>query len=335
MKATRILRRPRVLIVGCGDVGLRCAQRLLVHAAGARVIALTTRTARAEQLRAQGLTPIVGDLDAPHTLRRLAGLARTVLHLAPPPPEGADDPRTRALIAALGVRARYRAARPAAPAPARARNGRIVPEGFSRPVASARVRIVYASTTGVYGDCGGAFIDETRPVRPANARAKRRVAAERRLRRANVRGTTAASIVRIPGIYARERLPLARIGQGKPALVECDDVYTNHIHADDLAAIMLRAAVCGRIGRVVHASDDTVLKMGDYFDRVADAFGLPHVPRITREAAEASLGPATLSFMRESRRLSNARLKRELRVTLRYPTVDDFLSGVVGATREN
>lgn len=190
------------------------------------------------------------------------------------------------------------------------------------------MRMVYASTTGVYGDCAGALIDETRPVRPANARAKRRVAAERLLRQANVRGAMAASIVRIPGIYARERLPLARIGQGKPALIERDDVYTNHIHADDLAAIMLRAAVRGRIGRVVHASDDTVLKMGAYFDCVADAFGLPHVPRLTREAAERSLDPATLSFMRESRRLSNARLKRELRVVLRYPTVDAFLRGL-------
>lgn len=291
-------------------------------------MALTTRTARAGQLRAEGVTPILGDLDAPHTLRRLAGLARTVLHLAPPPPHGGDDPRTRALIAALAAPHRRRAARPAAPTATRLRNGRIVPERFSAAARSVRVRIVYASTTGVYGDCGGEFIDETRPVRPANARAKRRVAAERRLRQANARGTTAASIVRIPGIYARERLPLARIGQGKPALVERDDVYTNHIHADDLAAIMLRAAVHGRIGRVVHASDDTVLKMGDYFDRVADAFGLPRVPRVSRAVAEASLEPATLSFMRESRRLSNARLKRELGVALRYPSVDDFLRSV-------
>jgi nucleoside-diphosphate-sugar epimerase len=345
MNATRILRRPRVLIVGCGDVGLRCAQRLLARAARPRVIALTTRTERAAQLRAAGLMPIVGDLDAPRTLRRLAGLARTVLHLAPPPPDGNDDPRTRALIAALGARRGHRAARPAGLAPLRSRDlhargvsgqadGRIVPEGFSRAgrLPSVAVRVVYASTTGVYGDCGGAFIDETRPVSPANARAKRRVAAERRLRQANARAATAASIVRIPGIYARERLPLARIRQGKPALVDQDDVYTNHIHADDLAAIMLRAAVRGRIGRVVHASDDTVLKMGDYFDRVADAFGLPRVPRLTRAAAEASLDPSTLSFMRESRRLSNARLKRELRVVLRYPTVEAFLRGGLSST---
>ena len=352
MKATRILRRPRVLIVGCGDVGLRCAQALLARRAPPRVFALTKRAERAAQLRTHGLTPIVGDLDAPRSLRRLAGLAPTVLHLAPPPSTGADDPRTQALLAALGTPAHYRPARAASPTTRRSsaptfaaspsgpawrpfargaralQNRRIVTEGLSAAGVPPRVRLVYASTTGVYGDCAGALIDETWPVRPANARAKRRVAAERRLRQANRRGTTAASIIRIPGIYARERLPLARIEQRKPALVEEADVYTNHIHADDLAAIMVRAATRGRIGRVVHASDDTVLKMGAYFDRVADAFGLPRVPRITRETAERTLDPMVLSFMRESRRLSNERLKSELKVTLRYPSVDDFLRGL-------
>jgi nucleoside-diphosphate-sugar epimerase len=133
------------------------------------------------------------------------------------------------------------------------------------------------------------------------------------------------SIARIPGIYAANRLPVARIEKGMPALIESDDVYTNHIHADDLAAILLRALARGRPQRVINASDDTDLRMADYFDRVADAYGLPSVPRISRQEAEARLEPVTLSFMRESRRLSNARLKRELGYALRHPTVDDFL----------
>jgi nucleoside-diphosphate-sugar epimerase len=133
------------------------------------------------------------------------------------------------------------------------------------------------------------------------------------------------SIARIPGIYAANRLPVARIEKGMPALIESDDVYTNHIHADDLAAILLRALARGRPQRVINASDDTDLRMADYFDRVADAYGLPRVPRVSRQEAEARLEPVTLSFMRESRRLSNARLKRELGYALRHPTVDDFL----------
>jgi nucleoside-diphosphate-sugar epimerase len=328
-----------MLIVGCGDVGLRCVKRLRTRA---RIFALTSQPARVAELRAAGATPIVGDLDAPRSLRRLAGLAPTVLHLAPPQKAGADDLRTRALIAALAAPRRLRAAAQCVAPTRRQRlaraQGACMPAGAAArivpdaPFASAQriapLRVVYASTTGVYGDCGGALIDETRPVRPANERAKRRVSAERQLRRASARGTLAASIVRIPGIYARERLPLARLEKGTPALAAQDDVYTNHIHADDLAAILLRAVTRAKVARVIHASDDSVLKMGEYFDRVADAFGLPRPPRLTRTAAEQQLEPLLLSFMRESRCLVNARLKRELRIRLRYPSVDAFLQTV-------
>ncbi|HEV3104983.1 MAG TPA: NAD-dependent epimerase/dehydratase family protein [Trinickia sp.] len=341
MDATRILRRPRVVIVGCGDVGLRAAQCLLASAARPRVIALTSQPERAATLRVAGLMPVVGDLDALRSVRRLAGLAPTVLHLAPPPQHGEDDPRTRALIAALTAPRPIRAARPSLAAATRRSKRRVrrllassdktyivtEPPVAAGPARSP-VRLVYASTTGVYGDCGGALIDETRPVHPTNARAKRRVAAERLLRAASARGAMSASIVRIPGIYAADRLPLARIERRTPALVDADDVYTNHIHADDLAAILVRAAVRAPTARVFHASDDTVLKMGAYFDRVADAFGLARVPRVALADAEGQLAPLTLSFMRESRRLSNSRLKRELRFTLRYPSVDDFLRTV-------
>jgi nucleoside-diphosphate-sugar epimerase len=346
MIATRTLRRARILIVGCGDVGLRCVALLRPRA---RVFALTSQPARAASLREAGTVPLVGDLDARASLARLAGLANVVLHLAPPEKTGEDDSRSRRLIAALTARRRSAArqvgtpgrpygAPPHGPAAtlsprlparfsARRKASSIVPERSNGPARNGprRLRLVYASTTGVYGDCEGARIDETRPVRPANARAKRRVAAERLLRRATARGALTAAIARIPGIYAANRLPLARLAKGTPALVERDDVYTSHIHADDLAAIMVRLATRGRPARVIHASDDSELKMGDYFDRVADVFGLARAPRVSREEAERQLDPMLLSFMRESRRLSNRRLKRELGVRLRYPSVEDFL----------
>jgi nucleoside-diphosphate-sugar epimerase len=341
MNATRNFRRPRVLIVGCGDVGMRCVPLLRPRA---HVFALTSHAARCAELRAVGVTPLVGDLDARRSLKRLARLAPTVLHLAPPQKSGDDDRRTRALLATLGAAGRRSAGAARSPvAPiARLRRARasgldaetpgIVPDGVRRAAASrAPVRIVYASTTGVYGDCGGAWIDETRATQPANARAKRRVSAERQLRRATARGSVAASIARIPGIYARNRLPLARLEKGTPALVEADDVYTNHIHADDLAAILVRLTTHGRPARALHASDDSSLKMGEYFDAVADAFGLARAPRITRAQAEQQIDPMLLSFMRESRRLVNRRLKEELRVRLRYPSVDDFLRKAAGS----
>jgi nucleoside-diphosphate-sugar epimerase len=366
MIATRTLRRARVLIVGCGDVGMRTLPLLQSRAAKPRVVALTHRPERANELRAAGALPISGDLDARTSLRRLAGLARTVLHLAPPPRDGLADTRTRALLAALRAprrsiarptptpvmrqrRARgyMRAAelplrhalrhasrvpshRPGQRPSAFAKTSFIVPDGpFSTTLRAESfrpgLRFVYASTTGVYGDCGGAFIGETRPVRPENERARRRVSAETQLRAAGASSGWRVSIVRIPGIYAGDRLPLARIEKRMPALIASDDVYTNHIHADDLAAILLRALSRGKPQRVFNASDDTDLRMGDYFDRIADAYGLARVPRITRDEAQQRLEPVTLSFMRESRRLDNARLKRELRYALRYPSVDDFL----------
>jgi nucleoside-diphosphate-sugar epimerase len=355
MIATRTLRRGRVLIVGCGDVGLRCAALLRSRS---RVFALTSQPARVDALREAGTIPVVGDLDVRASLARLAGLASVVLHLAPPQKSGDEDTRTRRLIAALTTRRRA-AARPAAGgarvprprlrtwartqvpltslrpasgsraahAPKRRKTPSIVPERSVSPRRRhpGRLTLVYASTTGVYGDCEGALIDETRPVRPVNARAKRRVAAERLLRRATARGALTATIARIPGIYAANRLPLARLAKGTPALVECDDVYTNHIHADDLAAIMVRLATHGRPARVIHASDDSDLKMGAWFDRVADAFGVARAPRVSRAEAGHQLDPVLLSFMRESRRLANGRLKRELGIRLRYPDVDDFL----------
>lgn len=332
MKATRNLRRPRVLIVGCGDVGMRCVE--LLHPR-AHIFALTSHEARRAELRAAGTSPLVGDLDVRSSLRRLAGLAPVVLHLAPPQKTGDDDRRTRALVAALTSR-RMQPARAAVTPVARMRRSRpawmdretanIVPDrGVWLARSAAPLRLVYASTTGVYGDCGGALIDETRCVQPANERAKRRVSAEQQLRRATARGTVAATVARIPGIYAGNRLPLARLAKGTPALTEADDVYTSHIHADDLAAILVRMSTHGKPGRVVHASDDSTLKMAAWFDAVADAYGLPRPPRVTREEAETQIEPMLLSFMRESRRLLNTRMKRELRMRLRYPTVQDFL----------
>ncbi|MCK8648232.1 NAD-dependent epimerase/dehydratase family protein [Ralstonia insidiosa] len=309
------LGRPRVLIVGCGDVGQRCLTRLRTRF---RVFAVTSRQEGRAPLREAGAVPVLANLDDAASLRRLRGLSTRVLHLAPPPAIGNDDPRTAALLHAL--------ARPASKhriLPDRARrSGGLTGRLKTRLQARA---FVYASTSGVYGDAAGAWVDESRPVKPTTARAQRRVAAERRVRWFGVSGGWRTSILRIPGIYAGDRLPVARLQRGTPALRAEDDVYTNHIHADDLARALIAALVRGRAQRVVHASDASELRMGDYFDAVADARGLPRPPRISRAEAVAQIEPSLLSFMSESRRLRNARLTHELRVTLRYPTVADFL----------
>jgi nucleoside-diphosphate-sugar epimerase len=279
-----------VLIAGCGDVGLRVARRLGPRV---RVLALTSTPARVDELRSRGIVPLAGNLDQPGTLRRLAGLAGRVFHLAPPPGEGKGDPRTQSLARALRLRT--------------------PPAAF-----------VYGSTSGVYGDCAGERVDETRVLHANTERARRRVAAEAHVRFFG-RGTGAlATILRIPGIYAPDReggTPRGRLLKGTPVLAEAEDVYTNHIHADDLARACIAAMWRGRPQRIYNVNDDTVLKMGDYFDTAADLYGLPRPPRITRAQAAQQLAPVMLSFMGESRQMDNTRLKRELRVVLRYPTI--------------
>lgn len=287
-------KRPTLLIVGCGDIGMRVVRVLRGRW---RILALTSNPARRAELRAAGAVPLLGDLDAAPTLARLAGLADAVLHLAPPPSTGATDTRTARLLHALGRKSRVG-------------------------------RIVYASTSGVYGDCAGARFDETRAVAPATERALRRVDAEARLRHHGQAFGARVSILRIPGIYAADRPgghPRERLARGTPVLAADDDVYTNHIHADDLARACVAALTRGAPQRIYHASDETEMKMGDYFDLAADLAGLPRPPRTTRAEAAAQLSPMQMSFMSESRRLDNGRLERELRVRLRYPTVRDGL----------
>jgi nucleoside-diphosphate-sugar epimerase len=291
-------RRQRVLIVGCGDVGMRVVRAL---PARVRVLALTSNPDRIAELRAAGITPLVGDLDRPASLARLAGLAQRVVHLAPPAADASQsatqDLRTQSLMRALRLR--------------------------SPPAA-----LVYGSTSGVYGDCGGAWVSEARPVLPRTDRARRRVDAERQVRFFGRGAGVRVSVLRIPGIYAPDRpagTPRERLLRGTPVLSAPDDVYTNHIHADDLARAVIAALWRGRPQRVYHASDDTEMKMGDYFDFAADLHGLPRPPRVTRSAAREQLSPMLLSFMSESRRLDNTRLKRELRLRLRYPTVQSGL----------
>lgn len=290
----RRARQPALLIVGCGDVGLRVLKLLRGRW---RVLALTSTPSRREALRQAGAVPLLGNLDDATTLGRLGGLADAVLHLAPPPSSGEHDTRTRHLLQAL------------------ARGGRVR-------------RIVYASTSGVYGDCGGARFDETRAVQPATARARRRVDAEAQLRWMGRRSGVAVSMLRVPGIYAADRdggHPRERLQRGTPVLRAADDVYTNHIHADDLARACVAALYRALPQRVLHVSDDTELHMGEYFDLAADLCSLPRPPRISRAEAATQLSPMQLSFMSESRRLDNRRLKRELRLRLRYPTVAEGL----------
>ena len=231
------------------------------------------------------------DLDRPDTLR--FGAVDALLHCAPPRPAGDIDARTANLLAAL---------------------------------AKANVaRVVYISTSGVYGDCGGARVDEARALHPQSDRARRRVDAERQLERWCAARSASLVILRAPGIYAHDRLPLERLRARLPVLRPEDDVYTSHIHADDLAAAAARALEDDAPAGMYNAADDSEMLMGDWMDLIADRAGLPRPPRVARHQIASLVPPSALSFMQESRRLDNHRLKAVLGVKLRHPTVREGL----------
>ncbi len=291
----------RILIIGCGDVGLRVARLLRGRA---RIYALSHSPERYATLRDSGITPIPGNLDNRSSLARIANLADVVLHFAPPPGEGESDSRTRHLLATLA--------------------GGTSLAGCRSSVAHAKI-LVYISTSGVYGDCGGEAVAETRPAHPENKRAKRRADAEMQLRVWGRNAGRRVGILRAPGIYAQNRMPGDRVRNRLPAIISSDDVHTNHIHAEDLARLALVVLFRGRANRLYNAVDDSGLKMGDWFDVVADHLGLPRPPRLPREEVIAAVTPAMRTFLTESRRLENRRIKSELDFHLKYPSVREGL----------
>lgn len=284
-----------LLIVGCGDIARRALPLLEPRH---RLCALVRSPD--PELAARGVEQIEGDLDAPESLAQLAGRAERVAHLAPPARTGPGDSRTHNLLAALS-----------------AKSGAMLPRRF-----------VYLSTSGVYGDCAGERVDETRPARPQTGRAMRRVDAERAVSDWGAREGVEVVILRVPGIYAPDRLPLERLARGIPALRSEDDVYSNHIHADDLAAIVALALHAPHASGIYNANDDSEVKAGDWLDLVADRAGLARPHRVSRAEAQRVVPADLLSFMSESRRLSNVRLKAQLGARLRYPTVVEGLAAI-------
>ena len=287
--------KPRLLIVGSGDIARR-ALPVLRHRY--QVYACCRQLAQAQAWREAGARVLMLELDQPASLTRLAGLADAVLYTAPPPAFGPHDPRVRRVIAAL-------------------QNASMVPQ-----------QIVYISTTGVYGDCAGAWVSETRALAAQSDRALRRVDAEQAWRDYACRHGATLSILRAPGIYAAERLPLARLASASPVALASEDGYSNHIHADDLAGLVC-AALRRRGGiRVFNAADDLALPTGEWFDALADAAGLPRPPRLPRAQLREQVSPALWSFLRESRRIDCQRARRELRYRLRYPSIQTFFTAL-------
>lgn len=287
------------LIVGCGHVGTRLARSLI--GSGRRPVGLVRTQPAADALGRQGIAPVASNLDRTVEEPPAAAENGLVFYLVPPAPEtDDDDPRLRTFLAACGD---------------------------ERPD-----RIVYVSTSGVYGDCAGAWVDETRAPAPASARARRRLAAERILADWSRQTGGDHVILRVGGIYGPDRLPTDRLADMKVVRPE-EAPWSNRIHVDDLVTVLRAAAERGRPGRVYNVADGHPTTMTDYLYRVADRAGRPRPPAVPLAEAEQHLSTGMLSFIRESRRLDITRMQRELGVRLRYPDLDAGLADSLPARR--
>jgi nucleoside-diphosphate-sugar epimerase len=284
-----------MLIIGCGDLGRRVARR--AAARGEAVACLVGRDASAMDLGRAGLSARVANLDGAVTLTADEQGQRQLFYFAPPPATGTTDPRVAHFLDALD------------PGPR---------------------RLVYVSTTGVYGDCGGAWVDETRPPNPQVDRARRRHDAERRLQGWRGDGRELV-ILRVAGIYGPDKLPLERLRAGTPMIAEADAPWTNRIHVDDLVDVCEAAMARGRDGEVYNVSDGNPGNMRDYFDRVADNFGIDRAPSVSLAEAGGTLSPGLLSYLGESRRLDNRKMLADLGVRLAYPDLAAGLAACVAA----
>lgn len=286
-----------VLIVGCGDIGVRVAR--LIHSRGGAVTAMSRSLEWAVHLEERekiGVLP--GNLDDPEALSKLAPAGRTVFYFAPPPGGGLLDTRMRNFCAAIGPR-------------------------------EAPARVVYISTSGVYGDCGGAWVTEATPTAATTSRARRRLDAEAALLAWGRQLAVPVVILRVTGIYGPGRLPLRRLQEGMPVLREEEAPPTNRIHADDLAALCLAAAERGSAGEIINVSDGRPGTMTEYFNLAADLLGLPRPPQISMEEARRVMNPTMLSYLTETRRMDNRRMRERLGVVLRYPELAVGLEQVV------
>lgn len=277
-------------IMGCGDIGRRLAQ--LYQSEGRQAIGWVRSEGSLLAGQQQGIRLRTGDLDAGCFFPRNVFEAADVFWFVPPPPQGMEDIRLRRFLLA---------------------------------VQGAPKRVVLISTTGVYGDCGGRWIDENEPLKPLAGRAVRRVDAETALREWGEKYGSPWVILRVPGIYAQDRLPLSRLQRGEPVLEAAQAPWTNRIHADDLAMVAKKAMAMAPVNSVYNATDGHPSTMTDYFNQVADFAGLPRPPQVTMAEAKTTMSQGMLSYLAESRRIGNEKLLRELDIHLQYPSLQTAL----------
>ncbi len=277
------------IIIGCGDIGIRVGQQLLQQC---RITGIVRSKKSAEKLISYGFNAAIFDLDQPASALPAILSDSLIFYFSPPTENGEQDLRMKNFLAALG-------SSPANP-----------------------TRIIYISTTAVYADSKGGWINEQTPTQPSNSRGKRRLDAEQQLIDFQHQRPVNISILRVSGIYSANRLPFRQIKANQPILQLEIAPFSNRIHADDLANICIAAAFKPtKSVAIFNVSDGNPGSISQYFKTVALAFNLQPPPEISWKAAQQMLSPGMLSYLCESKRIDNRLIKRELGVTLCYPTL--------------
>ncbi len=305
--ATRFKSRSKSIIVGCGDVGLRI---LKLFSSKHRILATCRRTEQAKAIKELGGVAIIGNLGDKKYIKRIANLCKSsrCLLLYQPPNHGQKDPISFKLILQINT------------------------QTHQYLNLKQNSNICYVSTTGVYGDTQGGWVDEKTPSNAKTARAKRRVYAENCWRGKNkthssqMQNIASVRILRAPGIYANQRLPMERIKSKTPTIQAEEDAWSNHIHADDLARLCWKCSFAQTGRYIINAVDNQPMKMGDYFDYIADYFGLDRPPRLPKILIKEQVSEMMWSFMSESRRVNNQRLKKLKTFRLKFNNVETFLN---------
>jgi nucleoside-diphosphate-sugar epimerase len=187
-------------------------------------------------------------------------------------------------------------------------------------------RVVYLSTTGVYGNRDGERVDETSEPRPESARAERRLAAERLLAEWCMGRETTAVVIRVPGIYGPGRLGIEQLRKATPIIEEKEANPGNRIHVDDLATCCI-AALSPDVPDGIYNVGDGDHRSGSWFtSEVARQAGLPPPPTISFAEAQTTFSPMRLSFLRESRIVDTTKMREVLGVTPKYPNAADGIA---------
>jgi len=285
-------------IIGCGHIGVRVSQ--LLRQQNIKISATSHNENSKQHLTSIGIRVFSANLDEVSSLKNLPLQYADIFYFAPPAASGDTDQRISHFLSALEKKAPPR-------------------------------RIVYISTTGVYGNQNGEWITEKTPTAPHNARSKRRLSAEIQIRDFCYRRKTQYMILRVAGIYDTKKLPLEKINAGVKVLKTDIAPASNRIHAADLADICIAAMQSTHSNEIFNIADGNPSSISDYFIQTAKIFKLTPPQEINWEQAKKKLSPEMLSYLSESKKIDATYVQKKLGVALQYP---DLNSGLIACKSE-